>query len=162
MLHQRQEQQRRQQEQQSTLLMTSHVKDGGDKVLISVDVPGVQKKDLVVSVEENVLTISGTRRFMTSSSDNRSRRGRTFEKHFLLQTNMVDRTGIGANLAHGVLVVTVPKKAKRERQLVVVTEEPHEFLDGNNNNNKDDGDGERYDDGDGGSSVATRETTVDS
>eukprot|EP00540_Astrosyne_radiata_P023956 CAMPEP_0116822202 /NCGR_PEP_ID=MMETSP0418-20121206/138_1 /TAXON_ID=1158023 /ORGANISM="Astrosyne radiata, Strain 13vi08-1A" /LENGTH=165 /DNA_ID=CAMNT_0004450291 /DNA_START=1972 /DNA_END=2469 /DNA_ORIENTATION=+ len=97
-----------------------HIDDTESRVQLSIDVPGVRAKDLVVEVDDGVLKVSGERKIGVGNK-------RTlFERCFRMDQNTIDTTRVTANLSAGVLVVTVPKKDKPSRQVVAVTEEPHE------------------------------------
>ena len=104
-------------------MVDSHVKDAGDKVLISMDVPGIQKKDLMVHVEDNLLTVQGVRHMHFSEGGSKTQ---SFQKQFSLKPGMIDTSRLTANLASGVLVVTAWKKEKREPVMIEVTENPHD------------------------------------
>jgi len=103
-------------------IVDSHVKDAGDKVYISMDVPGIQKKDLTVSLEDNLLTVEGTRHLFLSGGASKTQK---FQKQFTLKPGMMDTSRLSANLSNGVLVVKAWKKEKREPVLINITEHPH-------------------------------------
>lgn len=77
------------------------------------DVPGVKESDLEVTLDGRTLTIAGSReRTQRAESDNQQIAERTwgrFSRSFRLPTT-VDADAIAANLADGVLTVTVGKK----------------------------------------------------
>lgn len=77
------------------------------------DVPGVKESDLEVTLDARTLTISGTReRTQRAEGDNQQiaeRMWGRFSRSFRLP-DTVDDDAIEANLADGVLVVTVGKK----------------------------------------------------
>ncbi len=75
---------------------------------VEVDLPGVKLEDVSIEVHNKVLTISAKRTAESRDGgwDNR-RFGEFVEKLQLPDT--VDENGVFAKLAHGVLVVKVPK-----------------------------------------------------
>lgn len=99
---------------------TGYEEDEDDKeIRFSLDLPGVKANDLEVAVKENMLAISGARRYRSSNGSN-SKKAR-FERSLMLDTDRVDVSKIKANLADGVLTVTVPKKPKAQPIKISVT-----------------------------------------
>ena len=83
-----------------------------DKVGIVAEIPGLDKKQLEVSVEEGVLTISGDKH-STFESDGakvlrRELKQSSFKRQFELG-ELLDRDNISANFKDGILSVSVPK-----------------------------------------------------
>lgn len=85
-----------------------------DAIVIEVELPGVQRKDVHVEVEGDVLRITGERR---TETQRRNRHYHRTERQYgrferLLQLpHSVDRTAIQARFQAGVLIITLPKKA---------------------------------------------------
>lgn len=94
-----------------------------DKVLLEMEAPGIREEDINLTVEGNSLTISGERK----QNDER-KRGRyqrverhygSFSRTFTLPAT-VDTNSIQAGYQHGVLHVSMSKKADaRPRQIQV-------------------------------------------
>ncbi len=85
-----------------------------DAYVFTADVPGVDPKDIEVSMEDNVLTIKGGRHFEKSSEDQYARRERfegVFYRRFSLPAT-VAADKISAKGKHGVLEIRVPKEDK--------------------------------------------------
>ena len=83
-----------------------------DKVGIVAEIPGLDKKQLEVSVEEGVLTISGDKH-STFESDGakvlrRELKQSSFKRQFELG-ELLDGENIKANFKDGILSVSVPK-----------------------------------------------------
>ena len=94
-----------------------------DSIRIQAEVPGVKPEDVKISVEGNVLTISGTKQQTAEERTERVHRyERTygaFERTFTLPAT-VDADKIRASYDHGVLTVTLPKVEKaKPRQIQV-------------------------------------------
>lgn len=89
------------------------IKEEKDRFLILVDLPGVDPKEIKVSMDNNVLTIKGDRKTESKTEDkNYSRVERfsgSFYRRFTLPDN-VDGHKIEAKGKHGVLEVSIPKK----------------------------------------------------
>ena len=94
-----------------------------DKLVLSVEVPGVDKKDIKINVENNVLSISGERKFeQEEKKDNFrriERRYGSFYRSFTLP-RAVDTEKIEATTKNGVLEITLPKREEaKPRQIEV-------------------------------------------
>jgi HSP20 family protein len=94
-----------------------------DAIRIVAEVPGVRPEDVKISVEGNVLTVSGTKEQVAEEKAERVHRyERTygaFERTFTLPAS-VDAASIKAGYEHGVLTVTLPKVEKaKPRQIKV-------------------------------------------
>ncbi len=89
-----------------------NTREGRDAYHVDVDLPGVKKEDITLSVENNLLTISGKREMKSEVKEQdyykvESSYGR-FERSFTLPEN-VDVENIRAATEDGVLEVIIPK-----------------------------------------------------
>jgi len=86
--------------------------ESNDQLVIRAEVPGVQRDDMDVRIENGVLTLHGERKRETEVQDeNAFRRERVygaFARSFTLPTT-VDASKVTAAYKDGVLEVTVPK-----------------------------------------------------
>jgi HSP20 family protein len=86
--------------------------DRKNEILVRVDVPGLSEKDVHVSVDNGVLTISGAREEERESKDEdyyySERWAGSFSRSLMLPSG-VDADGIKATLKHGTLEVRLPK-----------------------------------------------------
>ena len=88
-----------------------------DKFQLYVDVPGVEPKDVEITLENGVLTISGERFMQAEKADEnvirrRAERGTgRFYRRFILPES-VDPEQVKAKDRHGVLEILIPKQAK--------------------------------------------------
>lgn len=88
-----------------------------DKFQLFVDVPGVDPKDVELTLEAGVLTISGERYQQAEKADENMIRRRNergsgrFYRRFILPES-VDADKVEATDRHGVLEITIPKQAK--------------------------------------------------
>ena len=89
------------------------IKEEPKQFIIKADLPGVDKNNIEISMENNVLTIKGERQDIKKEErENYSRVERTtgsFYRRFTLP-NTADSEKIQAKSKHGVLEVTIPKK----------------------------------------------------
>lgn len=88
------------------------VQENGKSYTISVELPGLDQKDVKVLVEDDMLTISGEKHVERSDEkthySERSYGG--FTRAFTLPSD-ADRDGISANFSKGVLTLHIPKSA---------------------------------------------------
>ncbi len=86
---------------------------------LSVDLPGVAKKDINIEVHENQLYITGERKNETNRKNFSERTYGKFHRVMTLPSN-VDATKIEANYEDGVLTIALPKSdAAKPRQIKV-------------------------------------------
>lgn len=95
-----------------------------DRYVISADVPGVDPASIDVTMENGVLTISGERKSERSEErGNGARRVErlygSFYRRFALPDS-VDAEHVEARSQHGVLEVTIPKKAQVQPKKIKV------------------------------------------
>lgn len=83
---------------------------------IHLAVPGMNKEEFKIEVNDNVLTISGERKFSKEKKENQYRSFETqygsFSRSFSLPEN-TDSEKITAQYTNGILVLTVPKDEKK-------------------------------------------------
>ncbi len=90
------------------------IRETEGEILIAAELPGLDEKDLVVSLEEGVLTVKGERKHESEDGDEEkgrrhveSVRGR-FHRAFRLPEE-VDAASVKAAYKNGILSVTLPK-----------------------------------------------------
>lgn len=97
--------------------------DDDHKIVIKAELPGMDKKDIAVDIENGVLTLSGERNYDNEvKEDNYYRRERTFGK-FKRAFNLpvdVDPDQIKADFKDGVLKVEVPKPEEQKPKQITV------------------------------------------
>jgi len=88
-----------------------------DRFQLYVDLPGVDPKDVEITLEGGVLTITGERYAQAEKADENILRRRTergagrFYRRFILPET-VDAEKVKATDRHGVLEILIPKQAK--------------------------------------------------
>ncbi len=91
------------------------IKEGKEAYEVSADVPGVDPKDIDVSLEDGVLTVKGERKAEhKDEGDGYTRTERvngSFYRRFTLP-DTADADNISAKTEHGVLKLRIPKKDK--------------------------------------------------
>jgi len=94
-----------------------------EAIRIIAEVPGVKPEEVKISLEDNVLTIRGSKQQAAEERTERVHRYErtygTFERSFTLPAT-VDASNIQASYEHGVLTVTLPKAEQaKPRQIEV-------------------------------------------
>jgi len=86
---------------------------------ITAELPGIEEKDLEVAVSGDLLTVKGEKRAEKEEKGTNfyvsERSFGTFQRSFALPEG-VDRNGIGAAFAKGVLTVTLPKTVQAQKE----------------------------------------------
>ena len=95
------------------------ITDEGDSYQLTADLPGFQKEDVSVKVNDNVVTIQAERHNDIEDSEKkdkylRQERSYGLYKRSFTMSSDVDRTKISAKYDNGILTVTLPKKAENE------------------------------------------------
>ena len=89
------------------------VKEQDKRFVILADIPGVDPKDIEVSMDKGILTIRGERQSETKDQNGKltriERSYGAFYRRFALPDS-ADAEGISATGKHGVLEISIPKK----------------------------------------------------
>ena len=95
-----------------------------DQIVLEAELPGMKQEDFDLSIENNVLTLRGERKFeKTDESDNYHRVERSygaFTRSFTLPQT-VSAEGATAEYNNGVLRVTLPKREETKARRIQVT-----------------------------------------
>jgi HSP20 family protein len=93
------------------------------KIVLKLEVPGIQEKDLDVSVENNTLTVKGERKFEKEEKEENfhriERRYGSFFRAFTLPTS-VETENIDAKYENGVLKLELKKKPEAQPKQIKV------------------------------------------
>jgi HSP20 family protein len=97
--------------------------EDAQKVVLKLEVPGIEEKDLDVRVENNTLTIKGERKFDKEEKEENfhriERRYGSFYRAFTLPST-VDTEKIGASYNAGVLKLELKKKAEAQPKQIKI------------------------------------------
>ena len=98
------------------------VVEDGDAYLLKVEMPGVNKEGLEISVENNELTITGRRDLAQIEGTLIHRESRTedFRRVFELDPS-IDMSKISARIDQGVLSLTLPKAEQVKPRKITVS-----------------------------------------
>ena len=100
------------------------IRENADGLTLQVDLPGLGKDDVEVTVENNVLTINGERKFVTDEKANESfhrleRAYGTFSRSFTLAPT-VRTDKVEATFKDGVLTLRLPKQEESKPRRISI------------------------------------------
>jgi HSP20 family protein len=88
------------------------VVENKENFVVRAELPGIKKEDVKLTLENNVLTLSGEKRYEEKRDEDnfhlRESRYGKFERSFRLTDN-IDRSNIAADYKDGVLTISLPK-----------------------------------------------------
>jgi len=97
--------------------------EDAQKVMLKLEVPGIEEKDLDIRVENNTLTVKGERKFEAEEKEQNfhriERRYGSFYRAFTLPST-VDTENIGASYNAGVLKLELKKKPEAQPKQIKV------------------------------------------
>ena len=99
------------------------VRESKDALELTAELPGLEPKDVEVSVENGLLTLKGSRSFEKATDGETYHRVEraygSFERSFNLPTN-VDAEKVRAVYRHGVLHLTLPKREEAKPRSIAI------------------------------------------
>jgi len=113
---------------QVNLVPSIDVTENEKEIVITAEMPGLERKDVEISVEDEVLTIRGEKK-VESQQDDKNKNYHFTERSYgmfyrVLQLPPgVDPSKIQATMSNGVLKIAIPKPAKSEPKKIEVKEE---------------------------------------
>jgi HSP20 family protein len=106
-----------------TFMPAADVYEDEHNVILKLEIPGVNEEDLKVSVENNILTIQGERKFEKEEKEENfhriERRYGSFTRTFRLP-NTVDSDRVEAGYDKGILKITLAKRAEAKPKQIKV------------------------------------------
>jgi HSP20 family protein len=100
------------------------IQEDKHQFLIKAELPGVDKDDVKVMVEDRVLTLSGEKKAEVVAEDGKQHRNEcfygSFSRSFSLP-NDIDAEAIAAEYKHGILNLRIPKSEKVKPKEIAVT-----------------------------------------
>ncbi len=112
---------------QSTLMPKVDVTETDKEIVVTAELPGLERKDIDISLEDDVLTIRGEKRVEEEKKDDKKnyhvseRIYGVFYRALELPAG-IDPKSIQATMSNGVLKITIPKPARSEAQKIEVKE----------------------------------------
>lgn len=97
----------------NTTLPAVNIKEDDEQFLVKVAVPGMDKKDFNINLDNNILTIQSEKEAENNDeNENYTRKEysyQSFRRSFTLPKNVVDSDKIEANYVNGELQIIIPK-----------------------------------------------------
>jgi HSP20 family protein len=111
-----------QQRSEQFITPVASVVEDGDVYMLNVDMPGVNKEGLEISVENNELTIIGRRSLpqIEGTLIHRESRSENFRRVLELDPS-IDTAKVSARMDQGVLTLTLPKAERVKPRKITVS-----------------------------------------
>jgi HSP20 family protein len=109
------------------LMPSMEVTETDKELVITAELPGLERKDVDISLEDNVLTIRGEKKSETSPDDKNknvhvSERSYGVFYRVLELPSGIDPSSVQATMSNGVLKITIPKPARAQPKKIEVKE----------------------------------------
>jgi HSP20 family protein len=94
---------------------------------ISAEMPGLERNDVDISIEDDTLTIRGEKRVQEDQGDKNVQHSERVYGVFLRVLQLppgIDPSSVQATMSNGVLKITIPKPAKPEPKKIEVKDAP--------------------------------------
>jgi HSP20 family protein len=102
---------------------TVDIYDNNETIVIKAELPGIDKKDIVIDVKDGVLTLKGERSFDNEVKEEkyycRERTFGKFERVFRLPAD-IDPEKISADYKDGILKIDIPKPEEQQPKQITV------------------------------------------
>jgi len=99
------------------------IRETNDALLVQAELPGIEKKDVSLEIKEDILTISGERRYEKDVNEDHTHRVErsygTFSRSFSLPSN-IDANKVNATMKNGVLEITLPKRESAKPKAITI------------------------------------------
>ena len=105
--------------------------EDAQKVMLKLEVPGIEEKDLDIRVENNTLTVKGERKFEKEEKEENfhriERRYGSFYRAFTLPST-VETESVKANYEAGVLKLELKKKAEAQPKQIKINVDKNQTI----------------------------------
>jgi len=95
-----------------------------DHYIVHLEIPGVDKKEIKISIEDGILTVAGERRLEKPAEGTEVHRRERFQGRFerrLTLPKPIDQARVSATYVNGVLAVTLPKAAEAKPREIEIS-----------------------------------------
>jgi HSP20 family protein len=112
---------------QINLVPSIDVTETEKEIVLTAEMPGLERKDVDISIEDDFLTIRGEKK-IESQQEDKNKNYHVSERSYGMFYRMlqlpagVDPASIQASMANGVLKITIPKPAKAQPKKIEVKE----------------------------------------
>ena len=111
---------------QANLVPSIDVAETDKEIVIMAEMPGLERKDIDISLEDDVLTIRGEKKIEKQEGDEKNRNYHVAERGYgvflrgIQLPSGIDPSSIEATMSKGVLRITIPKPEKAEPKKIEV------------------------------------------
>jgi HSP20 family protein len=111
-----------------SLVPSIDVTETDKEIEIAAELPGLERKDVDISIEDNVLTIRGEKKVEQEQKDEKNKNYRLAERSYGVFYRVIelphgtDPSRVQATMSNGVLKVKIPKPARSEAKKIEVKE----------------------------------------
>jgi HSP20 family protein len=109
---------------QQNIVPNIEISETDKAIEVSAEMPGLERKDVEISIEDDALTIRGEKKIEENKDKNVQHSERCYGV-FLRVLQMppgIDPSSVQATMSNGVLKITIPKPAKSEPKKIEVKE----------------------------------------
>src|SRR5258705_4155713 len=109
---------------QANIVPNIEISETDKAIEVSAEMPGLERKDVEISIEDDALTIRGEKRVEENKDKNvqHSERAYGVILRVLQLPPGIDPSSVQATMSNGVLKITIPKPAKPEPKKIEVKE----------------------------------------
>jgi HSP20 family protein len=112
---------------QASLMPSMDVTENDKEIVIAAELPGLERKDVEISLENDVLTIRGEKKVESEEKDDKKNyhlKERSYGVFYrMLQLPPgIDPSSVQATMSNGVLKIAIPKPARSEAKKIEVKE----------------------------------------
>src|SRR6202171_185761 len=111
---------------QPNLVPSIEISETDKAIEVSAEMPGLERKDVEISIDDDTLTIRGEKRIEENQKDQNvplSERSYGVFLRVLQLPPGIDPSSVQATMSNGVLKIAIPKPAKSELKKIEVKEE---------------------------------------
>jgi len=109
----------------ANIMPNIEISESDKAIEISAEMPGLSRKDVEISIEDDTLTIRGEKRIEEGQKDKNVQHSERTYGVFLRVLQLppgIDPSSVQATMSNGVLKITIPKRAKPEPKKIEVKE----------------------------------------
>jgi HSP20 family protein len=113
----------------ANLVPTIDITETDKTIEVSAEMPGLERKDVEISIDDDTLTIRGEKRFEEDQKDKNVQHSERCYGVFMRVLQLppgVDPSSVNAAMSNGVLKITIPKPANPEPKKIEVKDAPKE------------------------------------
>jgi HSP20 family protein len=113
---------------QANLMPSIDVTETDKQIEIAAELPGLERKDVEISLEDDVLTIRGEKKIETKKEEDKDKSYHVSERSYGVFYRMlqlphgVDPKTVQATMSNGVLKITIPKPAGTQPTKIEIKE----------------------------------------